>query len=107
MTDHSGDADLAQNRVQSFLWGTTQPGDTYVPGKESKQSRSKRVKKVIQGIGEQFPNPHPPHGQAQGGQSSGPSNATANAAEHHYTYCNGTTADLNGVGQQFQDYGHR
>ncbi|KAG6357571.1 hypothetical protein INS49_013448 [Diaporthe citri] len=99
-------ADRGGERVQSFLWDQTQQGNAYVPGKEAKQSRAERVKRTIQGVEQQFPNPSSAQGLAQGGQPNAPSNFTTNTAQHYYTY-NGMNAELNGVGQQFQGYGNQ
>lgn len=102
MVDRSPNTDRGGERGQSFLWDQTQQGGPYVLGKEAKQSRAERVKRTIQGVEQQFPNPSSAQGQAQGGQSSAPSNST----QHYYAY-NGMNADLNGVGQQFQGYGNQ
>lgn len=86
MTEHSSSTNLAGARVQSPLLDQTQQGHTYVPGKESKQSRAERVKKAIQSVEEKFPN--------------------TPSAQDHPSHSD-MTEDLNGVGQQFQDYDHQ
>lgn len=86
MVYRSPNADLAGERVQSFLWGRAQQGQTYVPGKESPQSRDERVMGIIQGVERHFSNCYSAQKQSKGGHSGPPS--TVNA-------------DLNGVGQQF------
>lgn len=80
MTCRSGDKSSAQDRVQSYLWGTTQQGNTFVPGQETRQDRANRVNTTIQAVDRHFPGPY----VAQQG--------------------NGASADLNGVGQQFHTY---
>lgn len=82
--DYSPNADRSGERVQFLFSNQTQQGHTYVPGKESRQSRAERRQKAIQGAEAQFPN-------------------TPSAQGH--TYHNGMTGDLAGVGQQFQGQG--
>ncbi|KAH8768927.1 hypothetical protein F5883DRAFT_643600 [Diaporthe sp. PMI_573] len=101
-TNPSGDTGLAQDRVQSFLWNITQQGNTFVPGKESKRGRAKRVKKTIQAVDHQFPNPHVAHQQGHGAEM--PVVSGVNTTEHQCAVHNGTTANLNGVGQQLHGY---
>lgn len=88
MADRSGGRGYSQDRVQSFLWRTSQQGDTFVPGKESRQGRANRVNSAIQAIHNHFPNPSVAQQQ---GHSSGAQGTSRNR----------TNADLNGVGQQF------
>lgn len=83
MTDHGRDTGRAQDRVQSFLWDTTQQGTTFVPGKESKQSRANRINTTIQAVDHHFSSP----------------SVTQQGAAH-----NAASPDLNGVGQQFAGY---
>lgn len=107
MVDNSLNADSAGERVQSFLCDQTQQGNTYVPGKATKRSRVKRVKKAIKGVEKQFPSPSSAHGQAQGGQSGSPYQVNTNTVENGYTQYSGMPTDLNGVGQQFQGQGYQ
>lgn len=90
--DRSRDTGLAQDRVQSFLWNITQQGNTFVPGKESKRGRAKRVKKTIQAVDHQFPNPHVAHQQGHGAEM--PVVSGVNTTEHQCAVHNGTTANL-------------
>lgn len=89
MLDNRTNADRAGERGQSFFWDETeQSGNTYVPGKETKQSRAKRasrVKKAIRSCDEQFHN-----------TSSASSNGTTSPAEHDYSY-DSMAADLKDV----------
>lgn len=94
ITEDSRDADHAHDRVHSFLWDTTQHGDTFTPGKESNESRANRVNTTIQAIDHQFPNPSIAHNKSNSPGVQGCPHKTAGA-------------DLNGVGQQFHDYTHR
>lgn len=105
MVHCSNNADRAGERALSFLWDESQQGGSaYVPRKETKQSRDKRVKKAIRSFDEKFSNTTSAQKPAQGGQSDSPSNGTARTAEHDGCYNGpGMTAELNGVGQQFQD----
>ncbi|KAK2610120.1 hypothetical protein N8I77_003575 [Diaporthe amygdali] len=75
------DADLGQEQVHSYLWDTAQQGDTFILGKESKRSRTKRAKKAIKAVDHQFSNPSSAQQQGQG--------------THH-------NADLDSVGYQFR-----
>lgn len=93
--------DRGGDRVQSFLWDQTQQGDTYVPGKDSLQSRAKRVKRTIQDIQEQLPSFSSAQEQTQGGQWSASWKVTNNTVGQSYTHYNSIKADLNGIGQQF------
>lgn len=104
MTDRSPKAGHAGERLQSFLWDTTQQGHIYASGEESPQSRAERVKRTIQGVEAQFLDSSSAKSQAHGGQSGTPSKVTTNTVGHEYNHHNSTTADLNGVGQQFQGY---
>lgn len=107
MVDYSSHADRGEEGVQSSLWDQTQQGDTYVPGKDSPQSRVERVKKIVQDVKGQLPNLSPTRDQTQGGKCSTPSKLTTNTAGYDYTRHNGMIADLNGIGQQFQGYDDR
>lgn len=109
MVHRSNNADHAGERAQSSFWGESQQGGSvYVPRKETKQSRAKRVKKAILSFDEQFGNTSPAQKPAQGGQSDSPSNGTTRTAEHDGSYNGpGMTAELNCVGHQFQDYGRQ
>lgn len=98
---HSLNMDRAEERVQSFLWDQTQQGDTYVPGRENPQSRSKRLERTLKCVNGQFNNSSSAQKQAQGEQSGIPSKVTANTTGHECTHYNGMSADLYGVGQQF------
>lgn len=89
----SKDTGHTQDQVQSFFWTTAQQGNTFVPGKESKQSRTKRAKKAIEAIDRHFFNPAVPQQQGHG--------AGARDSTH-----NGTSRDLNGISQQFSGYTH-
>lgn len=86
MTGHRRKSGLAQERVQSYLWGTTQQGTTFVPGRESQESRTNGVNTTIQAVDHHF---------------SSLSVAQQGAAH------NGASSDLNGVGQQFAGYYHQ
>ncbi|KAH8768928.1 hypothetical protein F5883DRAFT_643601 [Diaporthe sp. PMI_573] len=81
----SRDAGHAQDQYL-WDWDTAQQGETFVPGKESKHSRAKRVKKAISAVDHHFSNPSAT--QQQGHEAQ-------NAPQH------GANADLNSVGQQF------
>lgn len=104
---HSQNADHAGDRVQSFLSDQTQQGYTYIPLKETTQSRDKRIKRVIQDTKRHFPDSSSAHWQAQGGKSSAPSGATTNTAGHEYTYHGRSAIDLYGIGQQFHGHSHQ
>ncbi|KAI7773284.1 hypothetical protein LA080_011362 [Diaporthe eres] len=105
MTDRSGDAPPARERVQSFLWDTTQQGATFVPGEGSNKSRAEKIQKTIQTVDHQFANPSVAQHQGQGAQGPvGFGGTTAQSQDAHHS---GRTADLNGVGQQFHGYIHR
>lgn len=105
MTDRSGDARPAQDRVQSFIWDTTQQGDKFVPGKEGNGSRAERVERTIQAVDHQFANRSVAQHQGQAPQApvgSGVTTAQSQGAHH-----SGRNADLNSVGQQFHGHNHR
>lgn len=104
MTDHSRDTCPSWGRVQSFLWDTTQQGETFVPGRESTQSRAERVKTTIQAVDHQFSNSSVAQHQGQGTRA--PVGSGATTAQSQDAHHNARTADLNGVGQQFHGYAH-
>lgn len=83
MPGRSGDRGYTQDRVQSYLWGITQQGTTFVPGKESQESRTNRVNTTMKAVDHHFSSP-----------------SAAQQGAIHY----GATSDLNGVGQQFHGY---
>lgn len=102
MTYRSPNADSAGERVQSFLYDTTQQGHTYATGKESPQSRGERVKRTIRGVERHFPNLSSTREVAQTGQSGTPPKGITNTVGEDHTHSDSTVADLNGVGQQFR-----
>lgn len=107
MVHLSQNAERAGERVRSFLLYQTQQGDTYVPGRETPQSRSERLERTIKSVNGQFTYSSSSPKQAQGGQFRSPSKVAPNTTRHEYTNYNGMTADLYGAGQQFQGYGHQ
>lgn len=104
MTDRSPNTDHAGERVQSFLYDTTQQGNTYATGNQSLQSRAERVKRTIQGVERIFPNLSSAREEAQRGQPGTPPQSITNTVGQEYTHSDCTISDLNGVGQQFQGY---
>lgn len=87
---------------ESFLWNTTQQGDTFVPGEEARESRVKRIKKTIQAVDSQFSNQNVAQQQSQG--PGVPLGSENNNVQHQDAQRSEITADLKGVGQQFHNH---
>ncbi|KAG8163127.1 hypothetical protein KVR01_007605 [Diaporthe batatas] len=100
----NGTSSHTQGQTQSYPWTTTHQGNTFVPGRESRQSRANRVNAMIQAVDLHFPNQYIVTAQQQSHEAQAGAQAQAQGGG---TTHNRADTDLNGVGQQFHGSSHR